>query len=119
MTGWPTATASSMFSSSVLARLSSAAEGEERVLRVPASSATAALARCMWVEGSPDFSAAGACPPGDGTAGDGTAGDGTAGDGTAGDEAPGAATACDEASDPWASDRWASDRASERSALDD
>jgi len=51
MTGSPKSLDCSMFSSSALTMLSSAAEGDEPVLRVLASWATAALARCMWVEG--------------------------------------------------------------------
>ena len=58
MTGWPTATASSMFSSSALTMLSSATDGE-LALRVLASRATTALARCIGVEGRPALTPAG------------------------------------------------------------
>jgi len=49
MTGWPTAPASSMSSSSGLTTLSSATDDELLVCRVLASWATAALARCLGV----------------------------------------------------------------------
>src|ERR1035437_5961328 len=60
MTGWPTATASSMSSSSVLTMLSSAPDGESLVSRVLSSLATAALARCIGVEGRSGGTAEGA-----------------------------------------------------------
>ena len=49
MTGWPTAPASSMSSSSALTMLSSATDDKELVFRVLTSWATAALARCIGV----------------------------------------------------------------------
>src|SRR5665648_1198225 len=60
MTGWPTATASSMFSSSALTMLSSATDDKELVFRVLTSWATAALARCIGVEGGSAATAGGA-----------------------------------------------------------
>ena len=70
MTGWPTATASSMFSSSALTMLSSLADDDELVLRVLTSRATAALALSMCVEGRPGATA-GRAGSGDGD-GDGS-----------------------------------------------
>jgi len=64
MTGWPTAPACSMSSSSALTMLSSATDAEEPACRVLASWATTALARCIGVKdcsGLDDWRGAGDC----------------------------------------------------------